>query len=84
MLKNVSCRLKSGGYFIGTTTDANRLIKRWREEPAHVHNFGNELYNVRFDPKTSDERLKKLDPNKPYGLKYYLTLMMLLTNVLNL
>ena len=40
MLKNVSCRLKQGGYFFGTVPDADRLVKRWRHEaPSNLWNF---------------------------------------------
>ena len=46
-LKNVSDSLKTGGYFIGTTTNSYELIKRLKESPSNE--FGNELYKVRFE-----------------------------------
>lgn len=29
-LKNVSCRLEAGGYFIGTTVDAEKVVSQIR------------------------------------------------------
>jgi len=74
MLKNVSCRLKQGGYFFGTVPDADRLVKRWRHEAPSKHNFGNDLFQVRFVPETPEQHAKKLDPKSPYGVKYYFNL----------
>jgi len=60
MLENVSTRLKPGGWWIGTTTDANVLVKKWRHlgtgvsdprlgpEAEKNHTFGNQWYKVRF------------------------------------
>lgn len=45
-LKNVSDSLKPGGYFIGTTTNANELIKRLRDSDSNC--FGNEIYKIKF------------------------------------
>jgi len=74
MLHNVSSRLKQGGYFIGTTPDADRLVKRWRNEPQNHHSFGNSLFQVRFKPETPEQLQKKLDPKKPFGVKYFFNL----------
>ena len=45
-LLNVSDSLKEGGYFIGTTTDSNELIKRLRM--SETNSFGNDLYKIKF------------------------------------
>lgn len=45
-LKNVSDCLRTGGYFIGSTTNANELVRRLRE--SDTNEFGNEIYKVKF------------------------------------
>jgi len=74
MLKNVSSRLKQGGYFIGTTPDSNRLVKKWRKEPYGKHCFGNKYYQIIFCPKNKKQKEKKLNPQKPFGIKYFFNL----------
>jgi mRNA (guanine-N7-)-methyltransferase len=45
-LKNVSDALKTGGYFIGTTTNACEIVARLRE--SETSSFGNDIYRIRF------------------------------------
>lgn len=45
-LKNASDSLKTGGYFIGTTTDGNEVVSRLKKSDSNE--FGNELYNIKF------------------------------------
>jgi len=85
LLHNISCRLRKGGFFIATTIDANRLVRRWREHPvtggAHgdEHSFGNRKYSVKFVAEstgfTRHSLAKKLlHPEEPFGIKYYFNL----------
>jgi len=71
MIQNVVSRLKPGGFWIGTTTDASVLVRKWRdirndpknprkpEDPAN-HTFGSDLYKVQFNTLGADG---KHDPN---------------------
>ncbi|KRT78621.1 methyltransferase, partial [Oryctes borbonicus] len=61
MIKNASECLRPGGFFIGTTTDANELLTRVRNSESN--SFGNSVYNVIFD----------CDIEKPplFGAKYH-------------
>ena len=45
-MQNVSDALNPGGYFIGTTTDANEVVSRLKK--SETDSFGNELYNIKF------------------------------------
>lgn len=56
-LRNVSDSLKPGGYFIGTTTNGNELVKRLRASPSG--SFGNQIYNIRFDEKYKHDGRKQ-------------------------
>jgi mRNA (guanine-N7-)-methyltransferase len=51
-LRNVNHSLKVGGFFIGTTTNANEIVKRLRE--SATDSFGNELYKIKFFQKDKD------------------------------
>lgn len=55
-LQNVSDSLKTGGYFIGTTTDANEVISRLKN--SDTDSFGNDIYNIKFhlDERTRDKK----------------------------
>ncbi|KAI8047044.1 guanine-N(7)-methyltransferase domain-containing protein [Gilbertella persicaria] len=70
MLQNVSERLRSGGYFIGTMPDANWIVKRVRQEPKGSFGFGNSIYSITFEDiqDVNDDR-KKIG-FKPFGCKY--------------
>ncbi|KAK4530776.1 hypothetical protein CCYA_CCYA05G1633 [Cyanidiococcus yangmingshanensis] len=65
LLHNVTGRLKPGGFFIGTTPDANVLVSKLRAAPGM--SFGNSIYRVSFDkPRTVDQvngsAVEDLDP----------------------
>lgn len=51
-LENVSENLKPGGYFIGTTTNGNELVRRLRESEGN--SFGNEIYEIKFYQEQKD------------------------------
>ena len=68
-LRNVSARLRPGGVFVGTTTDANVLVRRLREAPALE--FGNVHYNVRFG---AAHAAKKFPADAPFGISYRFSL----------
>lgn len=46
-MRNVSDTLKSGGYFIGTTTNAHEIVKRLRA--SDTNSFGNDIYRIDFN-----------------------------------
>lgn len=46
MLRNISENLSVGGFWIGTTTDANELVARARRNKSPY--FGNDVYSVTF------------------------------------
>jgi mRNA (guanine-N7-)-methyltransferase len=62
LLKNASSRLKPGGYFIGTITDAKVLQARHAKVKDGTESFGNAQYSVTFDHDTTQA--------SPYGRKY--------------
>lgn len=48
-LRNVSDSLTPGGYFIGTTTNANEIVRRFKQlDGEDAQEFGNDLYKIRF------------------------------------
>jgi len=47
MLQNVTEKLKPGAHFIGTTGDANVLVKKLKNLSKN-NVFGNEYYSVKF------------------------------------
>lgn len=47
-LRNAASRLKPGGLFVGTTTDANVLLRKLQAAPGLT--FGNSLYKVLHKP----------------------------------
>eukprot|EP00960_Hanusia_phi_P037300 752854-Hanusia_phi.AAC.1 len=64
-------RLKPGGLFVGTTTDANVLVKKLQEAPGLK--FGNSLYSVEFLPKKGESPAnfdKTFHNHSPYGIRY--------------
>ena len=76
-LRNVSRLLRPGGHFIGTTVDANVLVRKLRE--ADGTRFGNSIVEVTFD----ERHKSKLFPPEgagpdggggPFGLQYTFTL----------
>mmetsp|Transcript_68512 Transcript_68512/g.84029 ORF Transcript_68512/g.84029 Transcript_68512/m.84029 type:complete len:378 (+) Transcript_68512:51-1184(+) len=85
LLHNVSCRLREEGCFIGTTTDDNVLIKKWRNAGPGNHTFGNRVYKIKFDTSNkndkdfiSHKKMKKYivndDIKEPYGIRYHFQL----------
>tara|TARA_B110000977_G_scaffold195878_2_gene275151 strand:- start:139 stop:1242 length:1104 start_codon:yes stop_codon:yes gene_type:complete len=68
--RNVAKLLRPGGHFIGTTVDANVLVRKLRETDGLA--FGNDVVEVKFN-----DRLKnKLFPSSlgPFGHRYQFTL----------
>jgi len=65
MFANVSSNLCDGGFFIGTTTDANDIMRRLnRDENPENRKFGNSVFNVEFPEATP------LNPPPLFGAKY--------------
>jgi len=50
LLKNVSCRLKPGGYFIGTIPNTEKL----REKMLRKEDIGNSYYKVEYDRERTE------------------------------
>ena len=69
LMRNVACRLQPGGVFVGTTTDANVLIKRLRAAPGL--SFGNSHYSVVFDDAHAS---KSFPATRPFGIRYRFSL----------
>jgi mRNA (guanine-N7-)-methyltransferase len=70
-LRNAAIRLKPGGLFVGTTTDANVLIKKLQAAPGLK--FGNRLYSVEFLPQSGEDPKhfdKTLSNRLPFGIRY--------------
>lgn len=61
-LHNVSCRLKPGGCWVGTCTDANVLVRKLRSAPGMI--FGNSYYNIKFNQKSFPRSAS------PFGITY--------------
>ncbi|KAK4535645.1 hypothetical protein CDCA_CDCA05G1670 [Cyanidium caldarium] len=90
LLRNVTARLKPGGFFIGTTPDANVLVRKLRAAPGWW--FGNSVYRIEFEPPPSSETTplkaggddqadttapaaaKTFPADRPYGIRYRFTL----------
>lgn len=70
MLQNVSSKLRSGGYFIGTMPDSNWIVKRVRQEPSGSFGFGNSIYSITFDDIKDTEDDRKKIGFSTYGCKY--------------
>ena len=67
-LKNVSSRLVPGGFFVGTTLDADVLVKRLRkvglkDKADERYTFGNQFYSAKFMHKDFPRK-------KSFGIKY--------------
>lgn len=50
MLKNACENLRVGGYFVGTTADSNKLVKRIKE-CKEADSFGNSVFNIKASSK---------------------------------
>ena len=67
-LNNVSSKLVPGGFFIGTTLDANVLVKKLRtigckEDAEERYTFGNQFYSAKFMHRDFPRK-------RPFGIKY--------------
>jgi len=68
-LQNVASLLRAGGVFLGTTADADVLVRKLRA--THGLRFGNELYAVEFEQRHA---AKAFSAAQPFGLEYRFTL----------
>ena len=68
-LQNVASLLRAGGVFLGTTADADVLVRKLRA--THGLRFGNELYGVEFEARHA---AKAFSAAAPFGLEYRFTL----------
>lgn len=69
LLRNVTDRLKPGGFFIGTTVDANVLVRKLRAVADTT--VSSTVYKVSLDEKFSAKRFKG---DNPFGFRYFFTL----------
>lgn len=69
LMKNVTDRLKPGGFFIGTTVDSNVLVRKLRAVNDIV--IRNNVYQVRLDDAFKS---KHFPMDNPYGIRYTFTL----------
>ncbi|KAK3237565.1 hypothetical protein CYMTET_52369 [Cymbomonas tetramitiformis] len=68
-LQNIGDALRPKGMFIGTTADANVLVKNLRK--AESLSFGNSVYSVEFPQEHAS---KAFPPGTPFGIRYKFTL----------
>ena len=68
-LENVSSLLRAGGVFLGTTADANVLVRRVRA--TRGLRFGNDLFGCVFSERAA---AKTFPADAPFGLEYRFTL----------
>lgn len=71
MLLNVTERLRPGGFFIGTTTDANVLVKKLRAVDGLA--ISNGVFRIDLDPRFSEKKFVN-GPESQYGIRYNFTL----------
>lgn len=71
MLLNVTERLRPGGFFIGTTTDANVLVRKLRAVEGLT--IGNNIFKVDLDERYRDKRFPR-GSGAQYGIRYSFTL----------
>lgn len=69
LLQNVTERLRPGGFFIGTTPDANVLVRKLRATDGLE--FGNQVFKISFDEAFASKRFSR---GNPYGIRYFFTL----------
>jgi len=68
MLDNIAANLRTGGYFVGTTPNANRIVNYFRR---YGPQFGNDVFNIQFvNPPSSDPT----STIPIFGAKYYFQL----------
>lgn len=71
LLRNVTERLRPGGFFIGTTPDANVLVRKLRAAKGLVVGGGAGVYKIAFDEEWESKRFTR---DKPYGIRYEFSL----------
>lgn len=69
LLTNITSRLNPGGFFIGTTTDSNVIIRKLRATEGLA--IGNNVFRIQFDDKFASKSFPK---DSPYGIRYSFTL----------
>lgn len=73
MLSNVAGALKPGGFFIGTTPDANVLVRKLRAIPGM--SFANAVFRIVFDDIDPPHNNKSFSRDRsPYGIRYSFSL----------
>ena len=70
VLQNVSERLRPGGFFIGTTTDSNVIVRKLRATPDLT--IQNNVYSLSLHSSFSSKHFPKSE--SPFGLRYKFTL----------
>jgi mRNA (guanine-N7-)-methyltransferase len=71
MLLNVTERLRPGGFFIGTTTDANVLVRKLRAvDGLSIHN---EVFKIDLDERFREKKFARA-AGAQYGIRYAFTL----------
>lgn len=69
LLKNVTDRLNPGGFFIGTTVDANVLVRKIRAVDGDE--ISSSVYRVKLDERFATKRFAR---GNAYGIRYLFTL----------
>ena len=69
-LANAAAHLRPGGRFVGTTLDANVLVRRLRSAPSD--SFGSSLVHIRFSPPAGSS--KRFPASAAFGIEYRFTL----------
>jgi mRNA (guanine-N7-)-methyltransferase len=65
-LTNVSSRLEPGGFFIGTTVDAEKVVSLIRTEGKENLRISNKFYSIQFGQDSFPK-----EKGNPLGLKFY-------------
>jgi mRNA (guanine-N7-)-methyltransferase len=71
MLLNVTERLRPGGFFIGTTPDANVLVRKLRA--VNGMSISNAVFKIDLDERFQDKKFSR-EPGAQYGIRYNFTL----------
>lgn len=71
MLLNVTERLRPGGFFLGTTTDANVIVKKLRAVDSL--SISNAVFRIDLDTRFQDKKFPN-EPGAQYGIRYNFTL----------
>lgn len=70
-LHNVSCRLEPGGFYIGTTVDAEKVVALVRTEGKENMRISNDFYSIQFGQDSFPKSDLSNGEGSPYGLKFY-------------